>query len=74
MLQKSQHTYFEEIILDQNSLRGSLTTGVGLDEPEEHAEEKGVEVDDVANCSGQVEELTPHLVLVRLPEHTEEEN
>ena len=53
-------------------MRGSLTTGVGLDEPEEHAEEKGVEVDDVANCSGQVEELTPHLVLVRFPEHTEE--
>ena len=49
-------------------MQGGLTTGLSLDEPEEHAEEKGVEEDDVDDCSGKMEELTPQLVLISLPE------
>ena len=41
-----------------------------MDEPEEHAEEKGVEVDGDDDGSGKVEELAPEMVLVRLPEKT----
>ena len=36
-------------------------------EPEEHAEEKGVEVDGDDNRSGEMEELAPKLVLLCLP-------
>ena len=37
-------------------------------EPEEHAEEEGVEEDSDDNRSGEVEELATQLVLVRPPE------
>ena len=37
------------------------------DKPEEHAEEKGVEVDGDDNRSGEMEELAPKLVLLCLP-------
>ena len=39
-----------------------------MDEPEDHVEENGVEVDTKDNCSAHLKELTPKLVLVRLPE------
>ena len=41
---------------------------LGIDEPEDHVEEDGVEVDTEDNCSAHLKELTPKLVLVRLPE------
>ena len=39
-----------------------------MTEPEYQAEEKGVEVDGDDSGSGEVEQLAPQLVLVRLPE------
>ena len=39
-----------------------------MDAPENHAEEECVEEDSKDNCSGHLEELTPQLVLVRVPE------
>ena len=39
-----------------------------MTEPEDQAEEKGVEVDGDDSGSGEVEQLAPQLVLLRLPE------
>ena len=39
-----------------------------MDEPKDHAEQYGVEVDDDNNRSGQIEKLTPQLMLVSPPE------
>ena len=41
---------------------------VFMDEPEDHVEEDGVEVDTEDDGSAHLKKLTPKLVLVRLPE------
>ena len=39
-----------------------------MDEPEDHVEENSVEVDTEDDGSGHLKELTPKLVLIRIPE------
>ena len=38
-----------------------------VDSPEEHVEEESVEIESEENPLGQMEELTPKLMLVRIP-------